>query len=329
MNEIELKKLYDKVSTKLDIGDYPTFKSKMQTPEDRKKFFDKTSEKINLGEYSEFEKRLSSTQNETPITPPSPKRTTTTQPSWEKYPCVVNLANKSGSKILWDGSYVIGDFRYYPNGRKGILSTKKVVDYTCNDSEFKSTLTQNNKPKVNYTYTICSDELPIKRFCKNETIKKLQGCLNMPKNLQTGNFGPKTQEYLESLDLPGTRITANSLYVACKGQLGQPNTGGQSGQVNTVGQSGTESQSRQGSQITTNDRTTADYYSDYQTDEVESTSNKTSDSYSNDYSDYSSEEGEEPNTPNTANTPPYLTGQAPPTTNQELKLKSRNNSIFK
>lgn len=57
--------------------------------------------------------------------------------TWEKFPCVVTLANKSGSKIESDGSYVIGNFRYYANGRKGNITSKEISNYTCNDAEFK------------------------------------------------------------------------------------------------------------------------------------------------------------------------------------------------
>ena len=56
---------------------------------------------------------------------------------WDKYPCVVELAKSKGVSLDNDGVYVIGDFRYYANGRKGILSSGKVVDFTCNDPEFK------------------------------------------------------------------------------------------------------------------------------------------------------------------------------------------------
>jgi len=58
--------------------------------------------------------------------------------SWDKYPCVVELAKSKGVSISDNGSYLIGDFKYFANGRKGILSTGKVTDFTCNDPEFKT-----------------------------------------------------------------------------------------------------------------------------------------------------------------------------------------------
>jgi len=57
----DLKKLYDGVSSQLDIGDYNTFVQKMQTPTDRKKFYDAVSKNgLDLGDYNQYEQRLSS-----------------------------------------------------------------------------------------------------------------------------------------------------------------------------------------------------------------------------------------------------------------------------
>ena len=56
---------------------------------------------------------------------------------WDKYPCVVELAKSKGVSLGNSGEYLIGDFKYFASGRKGILSTGKVVYFTCNDPEFK------------------------------------------------------------------------------------------------------------------------------------------------------------------------------------------------
>ena len=56
---------------------------------------------------------------------------------WSKYPCVVELAKSKGVSMYNNGGYRIGDFSYFANGRKGIFSTGNVVDFTCNDPEFK------------------------------------------------------------------------------------------------------------------------------------------------------------------------------------------------
>jgi hypothetical protein len=64
-------------------------------------------------------------------------------------------------------------------------------------------------------YTSCPDTLPIKQFCKNETIKKVQACLRMPTKYQTGNFGPITQKALEGKGQDGTTITTETIVAVC------------------------------------------------------------------------------------------------------------------
>jgi len=60
MDEKELQRLYNAVNSKFDIGDYNTFRTRMQTPEDRKKFYDVVGSKgFDLGEYPFYEERLS------------------------------------------------------------------------------------------------------------------------------------------------------------------------------------------------------------------------------------------------------------------------------
>lgn len=93
--------------------------------------------------------------------------------------------------------------------------------------EPKKDNTSNKKTKQS-KYTKCSEELPIKQWCKNETIRKVQACLKMPKRYQTGNFGPITQEYLESRDQNGTTITTETILNICgsKNPLASGSTGG-------------------------------------------------------------------------------------------------------
>jgi len=60
MDEKELERLYNAVNSKFDIGDYNTFRTRMQTPEDRKKFYDVVGSKgFDLGQYPFYEERLS------------------------------------------------------------------------------------------------------------------------------------------------------------------------------------------------------------------------------------------------------------------------------
>jgi len=68
MNEIELKKLWDKLQGKINVGDFERFKSLMSDVESRKRFYDKFYNKLknlrfDLKSYAEFERRLSSGNN--------------------------------------------------------------------------------------------------------------------------------------------------------------------------------------------------------------------------------------------------------------------------
>ena len=59
MND-DLKKLFEAVSAKYDVGDYNSFSAKMQTPKDRKSFYDAVGNQgFDLGDYNQYEKRLS------------------------------------------------------------------------------------------------------------------------------------------------------------------------------------------------------------------------------------------------------------------------------
>jgi hypothetical protein len=64
-------------------------------------------------------------------------------------------------------------------------------------------------------YTSCPETFPIKQTCKNNKIKEIQACLNMPTKYQTGNFGPITQGYLEKAGVSGTEITQDSYDKVC------------------------------------------------------------------------------------------------------------------
>jgi len=68
-------------------------------------------------------------------------------------------------------------------------------------------------------YTTCPETFPIAQFCKNETIRKVQGCLSIKTD---SKFGPKTQAALEAKGLPGTEITQNTVDVACGSKVVEP-----------------------------------------------------------------------------------------------------------
>lgn len=70
---------------------------------------------------------------------------------------------------------------------------------------------------VRSKYAICSETLPIKMYCKNSTVAKVQGCLGMPSKYQTGNFGPITSQSLISKGLDGQSITQATIDKVCGG----------------------------------------------------------------------------------------------------------------
>jgi hypothetical protein len=70
---------------------------------------------------------------------------------------------------------------------------------------------------VTSKYTVCPETFPIKQWCKNETIRKVQACLGMPAKYQTGNFGNITQGYLERKGLSGTEMTQDTVDKVCTG----------------------------------------------------------------------------------------------------------------
>lgn len=113
------------------------------------------------------------------------------------------------------------------------------------------------------TYTKCDETLPVKQYCKNETIKKVQACLGLPEKYQTGNFGPITQKALEGKGQDGTTITTETIIAVC-GSSGLPTTGSTA----TAG----------GTTATAGGTTTAGStgYEDYTNDEIETSTDNTS-----------------------------------------------------
>ena len=68
-------------------------------------------------------------------------------------------------------------------------------------------------------YTMCSETLPIKMYCKNSTIGKVQACLNIK---QDGAFGPDTSKALISKGADGQSITQASIDKVCGGAAVKP-----------------------------------------------------------------------------------------------------------
>ena len=74
-------------------------------------------------------------------------------------------------------------------------------------------------PRPDSKYKTCPDTFPIEMYCKNETVRKVQGCLSIKTD---GAFGPGTQTALVAKGLPGTEITQNTVDVACGSNVVEP-----------------------------------------------------------------------------------------------------------
>jgi hypothetical protein len=91
-----------------------------------------------------------------------------------------------------------------------------VTDTTTSGSTTTTTTTTGSK------YKVCPDTFPIKQFCKNETIRKVQGCLKVTTDAR---FGPITQGALEAKGVSGTEITQATIDKVCNQQAATANTG--------------------------------------------------------------------------------------------------------
>ena len=74
-------------------------------------------------------------------------------------------------------------------------------------------------PTPESKYKTCPDTFPIAMYCKNETVRKVQGCLSIKTD---GAFGTGTQTALVAKGLPGTEITQNTVDVACGSKVVEP-----------------------------------------------------------------------------------------------------------
>jgi peptidoglycan hydrolase-like protein with peptidoglycan-binding domain len=73
MNEVSLKKLWEGISKKFNVGTYDEFKVAMSDPIRRKKFYDVvTSKKLDIGTYQEFETKIGVNTQQPPNPAPNP-----------------------------------------------------------------------------------------------------------------------------------------------------------------------------------------------------------------------------------------------------------------
>jgi len=133
----------------------------------------------------------------------------------------------TGKKISCNGSKV------------GFISEgiiKKKVNEQFSDKDLEGERTPNPSPnpsprprprpkRTSPAFTACTENMPIKYGCKNETIKKVQACLGLPMKYQTGNFGPITKQALIDKGYGGESITTEMLVaIGCKNNSNQSTT---------------------------------------------------------------------------------------------------------
>ena len=161
--------------------------------------------------------------------PPQQTNPSTTLPSWAtSNPCLsgstLSVTPNNPNKVY--ETFRGEEWHYSKDGkfeRKNSITTQKGTWVCKNNSKLRVIIPSNNMKWDEDTnkwtfyrgYTTCPDSLPLKQWCKNNTIKTVQACLRMPSNLQTGNFGPKTEEYLTSYNQNGKTITIDTIKNVC------------------------------------------------------------------------------------------------------------------
>ena len=222
MNEIELKKLYEKISIKFNIGTFDEFKSKMQTVEQRKSFYDVISKKFNIGGYNDYVTRLGVTSQTTNTTQPPPAT------SEDFPPCAIKKGKvrktPSGADVIvykttiWDKPNVqlyskINRFVVLGGSEKGKMGNYKCTEsgklFLELDSEKKITPKKDDNKKQGSGLTstnLTSDDIlngkgSVKIGMKGNVVGEIQNLLiskGFKEVSKTGNadntFGPLTDK---------------------------------------------------------------------------------------------------------------------------------------
>jgi hypothetical protein len=212
-------------------------------------------------------------------------------PSWvTSNPCLSRLT-LSGTPNNQNKVYEIvgggrGEVWYYSkNGtfeRKDSDNNTLKGTWKCKSNDKLRVITPSNNRQWNEDtdkwtfyrgYTTCPDSLPLKQWCKNNTIKTVQACLRMPSNLQTGNFGPKTEEFLISNNQNGKTITIDTVKNVCGANhplvTSLAGAGGSTTGGSGSGGSGTTGGSTTGGSTTGGTVVTKTGYEDFVRDEIE------------------------------------------------------------
>ena len=200
-----------------------------------------------------------------PSTCNSSSSNTSELPTWvADYPCISQYplsATGNNNKVY--EKITNGDkWYYFKNGtfkykfKSGEIETGT---WKCeNGDKLRIKLPNSNQQwteakKWHILYIKCPEQpLEYKKGCKNNTIKRVQACLGMKKEYQTGNFGPITEKTLKDKGQDETIINTNTIINVCgpndplvvgssgssgssgTGASGTPDTGG-SGTPNTGG----------------------------------------------------------------------------------------------
>lgn len=109
----------------------------------------------------------------------------TTTYSWDNYPCVVDLAKKYKIQLSKGDSYIIGKYRYFPNGIRFNTSTKQREKFYCPKSKPSQTTTDSSN-----TNQITQPPIP-SELKDSEGVKKFQDWLDQnKKGWATGYLNP-------------------------------------------------------------------------------------------------------------------------------------------
>jgi hypothetical protein len=95
-------------------------------------------------------------------------------------------------------------------------TSNRTTGYTFQSIKAQNTKTGGGQPSPQSRtsqYSACTEDMPIKYGCKNETIKKVQTCLGL---VADGKFGPKTKQSLIDKGQNGDQIDSGTIIAVCK-----------------------------------------------------------------------------------------------------------------
>jgi hypothetical protein len=201
----------------------------------------KESSKYNVDINLLFEQKPTTGGKPTSGGKPTGGGTQTVLPTWTtNYPCLLDRGTIKKTTVDnqvkyqssdGDNEFFFKSFYYQFNGKdgkkiRGTWECKNGALFIKRDDgkQWQKSTGWVDQPRTNSgntikrsKYTKCPETVvpPLKQWCKNETIRKVQACLKMPKRFLTGNFGQNTQEYLESRGQNGTLITPETIVNVC------------------------------------------------------------------------------------------------------------------